>query len=75
MGIIDITANKSIWRGLDYYKQKKVISCKANPDGTFEGVVAGSGKDNYNVHLDMNHPRKSTCNCPFADAETQGVEK
>lgn len=21
----------------------------------------------YNIHLDLNHPRKSTCNCPHAE--------
>ena len=25
-----------------------------------------SGTEEYNVHIDINHPRKSTCTCPFA---------
>lgn len=69
MGVIDIASSKSVWRGLEYYKQKKVISCKENEDGTYEGEVAGSGKENYRVHLDMIHPRKSKCNCPLADGK------
>ena len=69
MGVIDIASSKSIWRGLDYYKQNKVISCVENADGTYEEEVAGSGKENYHVHLDMTHPRKSKCNCPLADGK------
>lgn len=66
MGIIDLASSKSIWRGLDYYNQNKVLSCSENSDGTYEAVVAGSGSENYTVHLDMAHPRKSKCNCPLA---------
>ena len=69
MGLIDIASSKSVWRGLDYYKQNKVISCEQNEDGTYEGEVSGSGKGNYHVHLDMVHPRSSTCNCPLADGK------
>lgn len=42
MGIIDIASSKSVWRGMDYYKQKKVLSCEENEDGTYEGDVPGS---------------------------------
>ena len=69
MGLIDIASSKSVWRGLDYYKQNKVISYEQNEDGTYDGEVSGSGKNNYHVHLDIVHPRKSTCNCPFADGK------
>ena len=69
MGLIDIASSKSVWRGLDYYKQNKVLSYEQNEDGTYEGEVQGSGKDNYHVHLDMIHPRSSTCNCPLADGK------
>ena len=69
MGLIDIASSKSVWRGLDYYKQNKVISFDQNSDGTYEGEVKGSGKDNYHVHLDMIHPRSSTCNCPLANGK------
>lgn len=69
MGVIDIASSKSVWRGLDYFKQNKVKSCEDNGDGTYGGSVAGSGKESYNVHLDMVHPRKSTCNCPLADGK------
>jgi len=66
MGVIDIASSKSVWRGIEYYKQNKVISYTINEDGTCEGEVAGSGDENYHVHVDMKHPRKSTCDCPHA---------
>ena len=69
MGIIDIASSKSVWRGMDYYKQKKVLSCEENDDGTYEGDVAGSDNKKYHVHLDMIHPRKSKCNCPLANGK------
>ena len=30
-------------------------------------MIKGSGENCYTVHIDKLHPRKSTCNCPFAD--------
>ena len=69
MGIIDLASHKSVWRGIEYYKQNKVRFCVENDDGTYEGEVRGSGKETYHVHLDMSHPRKSKCDCPLADGK------
>lgn len=69
MGLIDIASSKSVWRGMEYYKQNKVLSYTMNDDGTCEGVVVGSGDVNYLVHVDMEHPRKSTCNCLLANGK------
>ena len=66
MAIIDLASSKSVWRGMEYYQQNKVRSYSENEDGTYTGEVAGSGTENYHVHLDLNHPRKSTCDCPLA---------
>ena len=54
---------------LEYYKQNKVLSYTVNEDGSCEGIVAGSGDGNYHVHVDMEHPRKSTCDCPLANGK------
>ncbi|MCR4686709.1 MAG: SWIM zinc finger domain-containing protein [Lachnospiraceae bacterium] len=67
MGLIDIASHKSIWRGIEYYKQNKVVLCDENNDGTYEAVVSGSDGEKYSVHLNIVHPRKSTCNCPLAN--------
>ena len=54
---------------MEYYKQNKISSCTANDDGTYEGVVSGSSDESYSVLVDMEHPRKSTCNCPLANGK------
>lgn len=64
MGIISLASGNSCWRGLDYYKNKKIIELKKINENVYESVVEGT--DNYNVHLDIEHPRKSTCDCPLA---------
>ena len=65
MGLIDLASGNSLWRGIDYYQSKKVTSIKKTNDGEYDSIV--SGTDEYMVHIDINHPRKSTCTCPFAD--------
>ena len=67
MGLIEIASGKSVWRGMDYYNDKKVISWEKTGDETYSGVVSGSEDNIYNVHINKEHPRKSTCDCPFAD--------
>lgn len=69
MPLIDIASSKSVWRGMEYYKQGKVKSYKDNGDGTCEGEVLGSEGETYKVHVDLNHPRKSSCSCPLADGK------
>lgn len=64
MGIISLASGNSCWRGLDYYKNKKIIELKKINENVYESVVEGT--NNYNVHLDIEHPRKSTCDCPLA---------
>lgn len=67
MGLIEIASNNSVWRGMDYYNNKKVVSWKTLKKGVYEGMVSGSEGNMYAVHIDTEHPRKSFCNCPFAD--------
>lgn len=67
MGLVEIASNNSVWRGMDYYDNKKVVSWEPAGVGIYDGVVSGSGDNVYTVHIDTEHPRKSFCNCPFAD--------
>ena len=67
MGLVELASIKSVWRGMDYYKKKKVCSWVKTGDGTYDGIVSGSERNRYSVHIDKIHPRKSACNCPFAD--------
>lgn len=57
----------SCWRGLDYYKSKKVIKLNKINENEYSSIV--KGRNNYNVHLDIEHPRKSSCNCPLANGK------
>lgn len=67
MGLIEIASSSSVWRGMDYYNNKKVVSWKPSGTGVYEGVISGSEDNIYTVHIDTEHPRKSSCNCPFAE--------
>jgi len=67
MGIISLASGNSCWRGLEYYKNKKVIKLNKINEGEYESIVKGT--NNYNVYLDMEHPRKSTCDCPLANGK------
>ena len=65
MGLIECASNNSIWRAIDYVERDKVI-CWNTAGDDYDGLVEGSEKQTYKVHVDKNHPRKSTCTCPFA---------
>lgn len=67
MGLVELASGNSVWRGMDYYNSKKVISWEKTEEGIYDGKVSGSKRNIYNVHVDKIHPRRSTCNCPFAD--------
>lgn len=64
MGIISLASGSSCWRGLDYYKDKKVVELNKINENEYSSIV--KGKNNYNVYLDIEHPRKSICDCPLA---------
>ena len=52
---------------MDYFEQKRVLLWSKTNQGTFDGKVQGNSI--YHVHLDIDHPRRSTCTCPFADGK------
>ena len=67
MGILDIASAKSIWRGYDYYENNRVLQCEKVSDTVLEGVVRGSGEEQYQVTVDIPHAKRSTCTCPHAE--------
>ena len=67
MSILTVASFASVWRGYDYWEGKMVDSWKKISDSRFEGVVKGSDNNKYQVTIDLEHPRKSACNCPHAD--------
>ena len=66
MGLIDLASYNSFWRGLDYYEDNKVIDHRQLNKNQYEGCVKGRGDNVYHVFLDIEHPRKSKCDCPHA---------
>lgn len=68
MGLIECASVNSIWRGIDYCERNKVVSWEGQ-DTCFDGIVLGSNGEEYKVHVDVEHPRKSYCNCPHANGK------
>lgn len=67
MGVISSASGSSCWRGLDCYKKNKVSSLKKINDNEYMSKVVGS--EVYNVYLNVEHVRKSTCTCPLANGK------
>lgn len=67
MGLLECASGASIWRGYDYYTEKKVSEIKEIDNGIFSAKVLGNANEPYTVELQIDHPRKSKCNCPHAD--------
>ena len=53
-------------RGLSYYQSKAILSGEKCGDDVYKGQFSGSQENIYEVTIDINHPRKSICTCPFA---------
>lgn len=67
MSILTSASSSSVSRGYDYYKYNKVSNVKQLNNHEFEGYVDGSLKNPYYVKIDIEHPRKSYCDCPHAN--------
>lgn len=64
MGIVSSASGASCWRGLDYYKNKKIKNLKKINDYEFTSTAIGT--NNYDIYLDVSHPKRSTYTCPLA---------
>ena len=69
MGLLDLASYKSVWRGYEYFSQRNVITHIKQSATEIKGIVRGSGQTHYDVFIDLEHPRKSKCNCPHADGK------
>ena len=67
MSFMSMASNASMWRGYEYYEEKKVLNWRQMGDYEFEGFVSGSDPEAYLVHIDVKHPKKSLCNCAHAE--------
>lgn len=69
MSLLSSASGASIWRGYDYFEQKKVHDLEVKSDTQYMAAVDGSGNNRYGVMIDIAHPRKSMCTCPHADGK------
>lgn len=67
MSFYSIASSKSIWRGYDYYKDGKIRFCDKITDTEFVGACSGSNGEEYEIYIDTEHPKRSTCTCPHAE--------
>lgn len=61
---LNLASGESLWRGMDYFKEGRVKSYTATDVG-YEGTILDSNL--YHASIDIAHPRRSTCDCPFAN--------
>lgn len=66
MSLLSIASRASVWRGYEYYTEKKVLGLIKKNDTQFAAAVKGTGSAPYSVLIDVEHPRKSVCTCPHA---------
>lgn len=64
--LVHVASSESFYRGISYYQNKAVVNGAYSGSSVYEGEVKGSQGNVYKVSIDINHPRKSTCTCPFA---------
>ena len=69
MGLLNLASYKSVWRGYEYFTDNYVINRTKESETKIRGIVRGSGQKHYNVFIDLEHLRKSKCNCPHADGK------
>lgn len=68
MGLIELASGASAWRGYDYYENNKVLSHNKTGENKYAGTVQGNGRK-YDVEINLEHPRSSSCNCPHANGK------
>ena len=66
----DKASGRSFWRGYWYYKNGNVVSWRKISESEYEGTVKSDNqKDQYKVTINLDKPRASKCNCPFAEGK------
>lgn len=67
MSIFTSASGKSVYCGYDYFLNNKVSNLVRISDIEYEALVQGSAEQPYKVHLNINKPKTSVCDCPFAN--------
>lgn len=66
MSILSVASGQSVYRGYEYFQEKKVLQMEQIGEGVIRAVVAGNGGNTYESQVDILHPKRSQCNCPHA---------
>lgn len=66
MDLLSTASAQSAFRGYDYYTRNAVRDYEQLDSTHYQGRVSGSSDNVYDVLIDLDHPKKSQCTCPFA---------
>lgn len=66
MSILSVASGQSVYRGYEYFQEKKVLQMEQAGEGVIKAVVAGNDGSTYESLVDISHPRRSQCSCPHA---------
>ena len=50
MGIISLASGSSCWRGLDYYKEKRVVELNKINENEYSSIVKGTNKSQTKIN-------------------------
>ena len=67
MSLMTTACGISLWRGYEYYREKRVKSFQKISKNEYECEIKGSSDEPYRVKIDTLHLRKSKYTCPHAD--------
>ena len=73
MGLIEMASGNSVWRGMDYYENKKVVSWEQTGTDTYDGIVSGSGGNRYTCLLYTSQHQNESYMCPVTPRHLPGM--
>lgn len=66
MSLLTVASGQSVWRGYEYYTEHKVLQMQQTGERIISGTVSGSDGNVYHATIDIDHPKRSKCDCPHA---------
>lgn len=66
MSLLSSASMESCWRGYEYFTSKKVLQLQHLGEMRFQAAVTGRRKKPYDVVIDLERLRQSSCTCPHA---------
>ena len=66
MSMLTVASGQSVYRGYEYFLEKNVQGMEQAGEGLIRAIVAGNGGNTYETLINIDHPKRSKCNCPHA---------